>query len=122
MVMTKYLIVGSLSIGLIFTLISLSFYKVFSKSDNWLPVLLILMSMLVLWLASGMPAMKLMTGYPFLITYSLAIFSLVGIPVLGVTDICFIFLKKGFEPWPYHIFSLILAGLSMILFLTKEYL
>jgi nitric oxide reductase large subunit len=91
--------------------------------NYWLPSLLTITSVLVLWLSCGMLGAHGMNGYPFLFLYFGAVFSLfVGVPLLTVIDIAFIIFKlksfkqNGFHVWPYYC-ALILGVGSMALFL-----
>lgn len=116
-----YGFVGILFLSLCVFLISIVFYKGFQQNLNWIPALLATMSIPVLWLACGMPGMKIMTGYPFLFAYSLAVASLVGVPILGCIDILVICLKKNTVIWPYHLVALILASIGMTSFLIRQF-
>ena len=93
--------------------------------NYWLPSLLTIASLSVVWLSFGMPETRAMNGYPFLFLYFWAVFSLVGVPLLTVIDITFILFKlkffkqSGFRAWP-HYCALILGGVSMALFLIMH--
>ncbi|HTA95473.1 MAG TPA: hypothetical protein VK769_05045, partial [Verrucomicrobiae bacterium] len=58
--------------------------------NYWLPSLLTIASLSVLWLSFGMSGARVMAGYPFLFLYFFAVFSLAGVPLLTVMDIVFI--------------------------------
>lgn len=119
------LVYGAIGAVVVLTLaivIITTFAHALHQNWNWIPALLTLTSLLVLWLAASMPGSDSMVGSPFLILYMASIASLAAVPALVVVDVVIIVLKRQFVTvWPYHLTAFVVAGVSMFLFFVRHY-